>query len=157
MVIQRWQSILLLVVAVVMGCFTFCNLAEVNYSDQTLSFSTLGFKIDEGPSVDDPNYLLRTWPLFTLALLSMILPAINIFLFKNMKLQKTLCLIELLFLLVVVVMCGIYGYYYIAAANDVSYTSVIIVAPLLAFVADIMTYNRISHDQRLLKAADRLR
>ena len=55
---------------------------------------------------------------------------------------------------VVAIGCS-YGYWYFDG-YQVSWSS-LIVAPLLAFVADIMAYNRICADQRLLRAADRIR
>ena len=51
MVIQRWQSVLLLIAAVVMGCFTFMSLGQVQLPDYTCNFTTLGFDI-EGIATD---------------------------------------------------------------------------------------------------------
>ena len=156
MVIQRWQSIFLLIVAAVMACFTFCSLGQVQLPDYSLNFTTLGFSIEGESTGDAPvGYIVRTWPFFIVSLLSFIIPFINIFMFKNMKLQKTLCLIELLFIMALVAIGAGYAYCQFDYAS-VSLSS-IVVAPLLAFVADVMAYNRISHDQRLLRAADRLR
>lgn len=156
MVIQRWQSILLLVAAGVMACFTFMSLGQVQMPEQTLDFTTLGFRI-EGIATDGAptGYHTCTWAFFIVSLMSFILPLLNIFMFKNMKLQKTLCLIEVFFLLALVAIGCSYGYWYFDG-YQVSWSS-LIVAPLLAFVADIMAYNRICADQRLLRAADRIR
>lgn len=156
MVIQRWQSILLFIVAGVMACFTFMSLGQVQLPEQTLDFTTLGFTI-EGVATDGApsGYLEHTWAFFIVSLMSAIIPLVNIFLFKNMKLQKTLCLIEVLFLLALTAIGCAYGYWHFDG-YQVSWSS-LIVAPLLAFVADIMAYNRICADQRLLRAADRIR
>lgn len=156
MVIQRWQSVFLLITAVMMAVFTFLSLGQVQLTDYTLNFTTIGFTIEGIPTEGARSgYYCYTWPLFVVSLLSFILPLINIFLFKNMRLQKNLCLIEILFLLAVLAAgCG-YGYYMFD--NAVVSWSSLIVAPLIAFVADVMAYNRISHDQRLLRSADRLR
>lgn len=156
MVIQRWQSVLLFIVAAMMACFTFFSLGQVQMTEYTLNFTTLGFEI-EGVSTDGApsGYVFHTWAFFIVSLLSVILPFVAIFLFKNMKLQKTICLIEVLFLLALVAIGCAYGYFHFDDAQ-VSWSSLII-APLIAFVADILAYNRISHDQRLLRSADRLR
>lgn len=156
MVIQRWQSVLLLIVAVLMACFTFMSIGQVQTPEYSLDFTTLGFQI-EGQSTDGApaGYLLYTWPLFVVSLLSFILPLINIFLYKNLRLQKNVCLIEILILMAVAGSGAAYGYYAIPG-YQVSWASLII-APLLAFVADVMAYNRISQDQRTLRAADRIR
>lgn len=156
MVIQRWQSVLLLITAVMMACFTFMSLGQVQLTDYSLNFTTLGFTY-EGEATDGApsGYYLHTWAFFIVSLLSFILPFINIFLYKNLKAQKTVCAIEVFFLLAILAIGCVYGYYHFETAT-VSWSSLII-APLIAFVADLLAYNRISADQKLLKAADRLR
>lgn len=156
MVIQRWQSVLLLIVSVMMGITTFFSLGQVQLTDYTLNFTTLGFSIEGQPTDGGASgFLFHTWPFFVVSLLCCILPFINIFLFKNLKLQKTVCIIEVFLLLAFLATgCG-YGYYSIDG-GQVSWSS-LICAPLIALIADIMAYNRISADQRLLRAADRIR
>ncbi len=156
MVIQRWQSVLLFIVALVMTCFTFMSIGQVQLPDYSLNFSTLGFTY-EGETTDGTasGYMSRTWAFFIVSLLSAILPLVNIFLFKNLRLQKTICLIEILFLIAVAAIGCTYGYYHFADAQV--RWSYLTVAPLLAFVADIMAYNRICSDKRKLRSADRLR
>lgn len=156
MVIQRWQSVLLFIVAVVMACFTFMSLGQVQLSEYSLNFTTLGFTIEGISTNGAPSgYLFHTWAFFIVSLMSFLLPLINIFLYKNLKLQKRVCLIEVFFLIAVVAIGCAYGYYHFDNAT-VSWSSLVI-APLLAFVADIMAYNRICSDQRALRSADRLR
>lgn len=139
-----------------MGIFTFFSLGQVQLTDYTLNFTTLGFQIEGDPTQGAPSgYYCYTWPFFVVSLLSCILPFINIFLFKNLRLQINVCLIEILLLLAVLACgCG-YGYYQFDDAQ-VSWSS-LIVAPLIALVADIIAYNRISHDRRLLRESTRLR
>lgn len=156
MVIQRWQSVLLFIAAAVMACFTFMSLGQVQLTDYSLNFTTLGFTY-EGIATDGAptGYAFHTWPFFIVSLLSFLLPFINIFLFKNLRLQKRVCVIEVFFLLAVLAIGCTYGYYHFADAQ-VSWSS-LIVAPLLALIADVLAYNRICRDHRLLRAADRLR
>lgn len=156
MVIQRWQSVLLLIAVVMMGLFTFMSLGQVQMPDYTYDFTTLGFEI-EGESTDGAmsGYALRTWALFALSLLGTLLPAIAIFCFKDLNLQKRLCLIETLVIVAVAVAGSIYGYTAFDGAS-VSWSSMV-VAPLIALVAVIYAYVRIKSDQRLLRSADRLR
>lgn len=156
MVIQRWQTIFLLITAIMMACFTFMSLGQVQLTDYSLNFTTLGFTY-EGIPTDGAisGYYLHTWGFFIVSLMSVILPLINIFLFKNLKLQKNVCLIEIFFLLALLAIGVVYGYYHFETTT-VSWSSIII-APLIAFVADLMAYNRICSDQRLLRAADRIR
>lgn len=156
MVIQRWQSVLLLLTAALMGSFTFLSLGQIQMPEESLNFTTLGFEI-EGISTDGApsGYRAHTWIFFIVSLMSTIIPFINIFLFKNLRLQKMLCLVEVLFILATVGVGCVYGYAQFSPYY-VSWSSVIIM-PLLAFISDVMAYNRINSDMKLLSSADRLR
>ncbi len=156
MVIQRWQSVLLLVAAVAMATFSFLSLGQIQLPDYTLNFTALGFFIEgEATNGAASGYYMHTWPLFIVSLMCAIIPLINIFLFKNLRLQKTLCLIGILFILAAVsIGCG-YGYCAFEGAA-VSW-STLIIAPLLALIADIMAYSRINSDQKMLRSVDRIR
>lgn len=139
-----------------MACFTFISLGQVQLTDYSLNFTTLGFTIEGKPTDGaESGYYAHTWGFFIVSLMSIILPLINIFLFKNLKLQKTVCLIEGLFLFALLAIGVVYGYCYFDTAT-VGWSSNII-SLLIAFVADLMAYNRICSDQRLLRAADRIR
>lgn len=156
MVIQRWQSLLLAIAAVVMATFSFLSLGQIQLPDCTLNFTALGFTIEGEPSdgASDVCYL-STVHFFIISILSAIIPLINIFLFKNLRLQMRLCLIEILFLAVVIIIAGYEGYYAIPGGS-VSWSS-LIVAPFLALIATIMAYSRIAADNRLLRSVDRIR
>lgn len=157
MVIQRWQSVLLFVAAVMMGLFTFLQLGQLQLPDYTLSFSTLGFDVEgELTSGTADTFPFYTWAFFCVSIVSTLLPFFNIFKFKNMKFQKTLCLIELLLICAVCVLVYLYGYYTFEGAT-VNWNYSILCSPIIAFVAIVMAYNRISHDQRILRESERLR
>ena len=156
MVIQRWQSVLLLIVAALMGSFTFLSLGQIQMPEESLNFTTLGFEIEGIPTDGaQSGYRAHTWIFFIVSLMSAIIPLINIFLFRNLRLQKTLCLVEVLFILATVGVGCVYGYS-LLSPYYVSWSSVIIM-PLLAFLGDVMAYNRINSDLKLLSSADRLR
>ncbi len=156
MVIQRWQSLLLLLAAACMGFFTFMSLGQVQLPDYTLNFTTFGFSYEgESDQLAQTGYLMHTWGFFVVSLLSSILPLINIFTFKNLRLQKRVCIIELLLLIAVISTGAIYGYTGIEGGS-VSWSS-LICAPFIALVIIVMAYNRINADDKLLKSADRLR
>lgn len=156
MVIQRWQSVLLLIACVVMAVFSFMSLGQVQLPEYTLNFTTLGFYIEGEPAPGAPSgYTVHTWLFFIVSVMSAIIPLINIFMFKNLRLQKNLCLFEILFLIAVTCVGCYYGFYTYTDA-ETGWSS-LIVAPLLAFVATVMAYGRISSDQRKLAAVDRIR
>ena len=156
MVIQRWQSVLLLIAAVMMGCFSFLSLGQIQMPDFTLDFTAMGFFVEGELTGPMPaGYPQYTWWFFAVSLLSALIPLINIFLFKNMNRQKTLCMVEALLIVTVTAIGAILGY----RANG-EYTvswSTLVIAPLIALVADLYAARRIRHDQNLLRSADRLR
>lgn len=155
MVIQRWQSLLLLIASFAMFTFTFLSLGQIQLPDYTLNFTTLGFKIEGETTGGISGYYMHTWSFFIVALMSGIFPLINIFLFRNLNLQKTICLIEILFIIASIsIGCG-YGYSSIEGYS-VKWSSLII-APILALIATFMAYTRIRSDQKLLRSADRIR
>lgn len=156
MVIQRWQSVLLFIAALCMGLFTFMSLGQIQLADYTLNFTTLGFNYEGSASAGGPTgFMMHTWGFFVISLLSCLLPLINIFMFKNLKGQKRLCIIEILFLIAVITTGAIYAYTGFDNGN-VGWSS-LVCAPFIALMADVLAFNRISADERLLKSADRLR
>lgn len=155
MVIQRWQSLLLLVAAAVMGCFTFCSLGQVQTTDYTYNFQSLGF-FQEGITTDGgvvENY--STWYFFALSLASTLLLLIDIFLFKNLSLQKKLCIVAILFVIASAVTGGCLGYTAISGGS-IGWSSVAL-CPLIAVIAAIMAYGGMTKDQNRLRAVDRVR
>lgn len=156
MVIQRWQSVLLLVAAVVMAVFSFASLGQIQTEDFSFNLTTLGLTY-EGEATDGAptGFAVNTWWFFAISLVSALLPLIAIFCFKNGKLQKRLCLIEVLFL-VAVIACGAVLGYNVVPGSAPSWSTVII-CPFLALIADVMAYQRICADWRLLRDSERLR
>lgn len=156
MVIQRWQSLLLFVAAVMMGCFAFMPIAQINTTDLTYCFTSMGFSIEgESTSGIQQGLIGLTWYFFALSVMSVILPLISIFLFKNLRLQRRMCLISVLFIIADLA-TGI-----TLATNtfdnaDISWESIVI-SPIIALAAVILAYWRIGKDRNKLLAADRIR
>lgn len=156
MVIQRWQSVLLLVAAVMMGLASFKTLAGIQATDFTYTFSALGFEYaGEATGGATTGWALRTWTLFIVTLTGTILPLIDIFLFKKLRLQMRLALVCVLFCITTCAIAGLSAYRFADGAT-VSWTQVAC-APLLALVAEVMAWQRMASDKRKLSAADRLR
>ena len=157
MVIQRWQSVMLLIAAVMMACFSFVTIAQVDTPLQTLNFSCLGFSVEGTPTDGAPSgYVAYTWPLFVMSLLSAVIPFIAVFLFKSPRFQRSLCVMEMLFIVCVAVMTVWFGCYVYEDAPVHSW-SALVCAPVIAFVAAAWARRLIGKDMALLRAADRLR
>lgn len=153
MVIQRWQSVLLLCACALMTVFTFFSLGQWQTSTATLDFTSLGFSFEGEPTGGAPSgYYLRTWYFFSLSLLSAVIPFIAIFCYKNERLQRRLCLIEILFIVAAAAVACILGFG--GAVGDVqSYGwSSVAIAPFAALVATILAYRRIAADWKKIRS-----
>lgn len=151
MVIQRWQTVLLLIVAVIMGVFTFSSLGTFEISNE-IKFTTIGI---ESPDTLPENYSSSTLYFFVLSLLTAALSFINIFTFKNLSLQKKLCWINIILLLSVIVVTAIVGY---MSIPDTTITwSAIVVSPILSIILLVLSYKLISSDEKKLRSYDRIR
>ena len=153
MVIQRWQSVLLLAAAVMMGIFTFCSLGQIQTEMNTFNFTALGIS-QEGKGA--PEYIsYSTVSLFIISLTSMILLLIDIFLYKKLPLQKKICLVSVLFIVASAAEAAYIGYSTVPG-GEIGWSSVIC-APVIALIATIMAYQRMQKDHNMLKSVDRLR
>ncbi len=138
MVIQRWQSLLLFISALVIGAeLVFpigCTMLEDGMSD-SLSAGSLAQNI----------YAVDLLPLFILFCLTFILLLVDIFLYKNLRLQKQVALICVFLSLV-------------AGGLAVYYGSVLaVVLTVVSIILTIWAYTRMKADERLLKSYDRIR
>ncbi len=156
MVIQRWQSLLLLVAAVMMCCFTFCSLGQVTTTDYTFNFTSLGFTY-EGEATDGApsGKFLSTWYFFVLSLTSTVLLLIDIFLYGSLPLQKKVAWIAILFIIASSAVAASLGYTAIEGSS-IGWSSVAL-CPLLALIATLFALGRIQTDHNTLRSLDRIR
>lgn len=134
MVIQRWQSVFLLLASIMMGIFC------------VLPLATQG-NVDFYP-YQQPVYLI-------LNALVAVLSFIAIFLFKNLARQKMVVKVNA-FLIVASAIVGAIMIYVGMPNLEILWTA----GPLLlicSFLMTIAALRRINQDDRLLKAADRIR
>lgn len=157
MVIQRWQSLLLLVASAVMACFTLCNIGQIATADYTFNLSSLGFSYEGIPTDGAPSgWFQHTWYFFVVSVLSTVLPLIAIFTFKNFKLQKQLTVVSILFALANLCIALLIGYNAIENAS-VSWNYSLLCAPVIAVISLWLAWRYICRDQKLLASTDRLR
>lgn len=134
MVIQRWQSVFLLLASIMMGIFC------------VLPLATQG-NVDFYP-YQQPVYLI-------LNVLVAVLSFIAIFLFKNLARQKMVVKVNA-FLIVASAIVGAIMIYVGMPNLEILWTA----GPLLlicSFLMTIAALRRINQDDKLLKAADRIR
>lgn len=156
MVIQRWQSLMLLMIVALMVCFSFISLGQVQTPDYSYNFTCLGFSIEGEPTDASLHGMqIHTWFLFILAVMSAVIPFIAIFMYKSLPLQKTLCLIDVLFLLTTICIAGWEGYR--AIPGYYCQWSSLAMAPFLSLILAVMAWRFINKDHKLLKSVDRIR
>ncbi|MCH5225231.1 MAG: DUF4293 domain-containing protein [Muribaculaceae bacterium] len=157
MVIQRWQTVLLFVAAAVMACFTFLPIAEVVTPDYTFSFNALGFYQEGIPTNGETPIVVHTWYFFMLSITTIVLLLVDIFLYRNLRLQQRVCMVALLFIVADACVCGLLGFWSFRLDEGHIWWKTSIICPLIAILATIFAYYRMAQDYSLLKAADRLR
>jgi hypothetical protein len=157
MVIQRWQSVWLLVSAICVALFCFLPMATLFFDGAEAA--KMGFDAAggagclEGAMVVTPsdNIVVMVVGLLTAALL-----IINIFSFKDTRRQKRMTVLSIL-LMVVLGACAVLMVYGTdtAAAQVECMGSLLLLVGAAAFA--VLAHRCITHDEKLLKAADRLR
>ena len=157
MVIQRWQTVMLLIAGVMMGIFSFCSLGQIQTEAYTFNVTALGIFREGIATAPDEATGISTIILFIVSLLACILPLIDMFCFKNMNLQKKVAMISALFSIAAGVIAAFTASGFASDFQSNVTWSVFICAPLLALIGDIMAFRLITSDQKKLRAADRLR
>lgn len=155
MVIQRWQSVFLLLAAILMAFYAFSPVAGFTFNEISYELSLLGVESllpADGVAAVMLEPEVVSWPLFALAMLVAVLSLIAIFKFKKLKLQKTLCYacIILTVALVASLLVLVNGW------SDLRYYFSNCM-PVLAIIAFVMAIRGISKDQKTLSSYDRLR
>lgn len=137
MVIQRWQSLLLFVAALIVGAGLIFPIGTLPVGEE---ISAEGV----APVVED-IYAFNVLPLFILLCLTALLLIVDIFLYKNLHQQKQVAVICMMLSAV----AGVIG----AINGSVSCPVMMVVA----LVFTLWAYMRIKADERLLKSYDRIR
>lgn len=151
--IQRIQTVFLLLTAILMGAAILCPLFEiVDGGKLALTFHSFGIG-----KIFNAEY--PTWGILTFAALATILPLINIFLYKNRKLQVNMALLTALLIVLYYVTALVYLNTYLSKISS-DYTLNIqfgIILPVIALVLDLLAVSRIKKDDKLVRSLDRIR
>jgi hypothetical protein len=155
--IQRKQSIFLLIVAVLMSWTLVRPYAQLVLSDgYTLVFYSLF--IEKHATILEVENIKYTVPLFLLVLATASLNLVNIFLFTRRILQIRLCLASAV-LLVLITLTMLYYYTMARYSND--YTGheyrLAAIFPIIGIIMNFLAFRGISHDEELIKSYDRIR
>ncbi len=150
MVIQRIQSVYLLIAVILMGVFAFFP---------ALSFQVGGKEFVYGALEAGKAGALHIDPLmFTLVVLIAVLALIDIFLYKNLQRQMTVCFVDIVISIAMLAAIGIQAYMLSSKHNAVELVwQWWLLLPVLAIIFMIMAHRAMSRDKKLLRDSDRLR
>lgn len=154
MVIQRWQTIFLIIAAGCMLAFTLCSLGQWQLPDYSLTFHTWGIS-SEGVATDGAkSFYQGTFYILCISALSALLSLIDIFLYRDLKLQKRVCAVALLVTIATTAQVAYIGYTAIENAT-ISWSSLAF-APFISIVAQLLAWRGINSDHKKIRNADRL-
>ena len=151
MVIQRIQSLYLLIAVILMVVFAFFPALTFELADKTVLYGAL----ETGRAGNlhiDPLLIM-------LIILIVFLAVVDIFLYKNLQRQMTVCFVDIIIglaMLVAICVTGFKGY--VGAHEEWTVTwQWYLLLPILAIIFLMMAHKAMSRDKKKLRDADRLR
>ncbi len=149
MVIQRIQSIYLLIAVILMVVFAFFPALTFELADKTVLYGAL----ESGRAGNlHVNALL-----ITLIILISLLAFIDIFLFKNLQRQMTVCFVDIIIGLAMLIAICVQAF---IVNNRTGWTVTwhwYVLLPVLSIIFLMMAHKAMSNDKKKLRDADRLR
>ncbi|MDE6157280.1 MAG: DUF4293 domain-containing protein [Muribaculaceae bacterium] len=141
MVIQRWQSLLLLIAVVLMCIFCATPYAQISAADATAE--PTGIFVYEAPVFLIINIVIA------------IVLFLAIFMYKNLKRQMTVTLISIVLICASMATCGFILYSTMPDAELIWTGGVLLL--VIALVCALAAYRFMGKDRKLLRSYDRLR
>ncbi|MDR0537472.1 MAG: DUF4293 domain-containing protein [Tannerellaceae bacterium] len=150
--LQRIQTIYLLVAALLMTVMVFLPLAVLQTGDNYGVITVMGV-------TDNQNQFTRMWALFVLSTIIILLTFATIFLYKNRMLQLRICIFN------GIIMLGFYGLFaltvymlkqqfYLDSSLSVKFG---LALPLISLILDYLAIRNIGADEVLVRSLNRLR
>ena len=149
MVIQCIQSVYLLIAVILMAIFAFFPALSFQLGDRTFVYGALeAGKV--GVTHIDPLMLM-------LVVLISLLALIDIFLFKNLQRQMTVCFVDIIIGLAMLVAIGIQAFVVGGREGVVVTWQWYLALPVLSLIFLMLAHKAMSNDKKKLRDADRLR
>lgn len=152
--LQRIQTVYLLIITVLTALMIFMPLAVLQTGDTFYKFDVFGVNT----VVPEPELLYPTWGLFVLTALIALLALFTIFMYKKRMLQIRFCIFN------AILMVGFYGFFgYLIYTmkqelGDLSVSVRIALSfPLINLILDYLAIRNIGADEVLVRSLDRLR
>ena len=151
--IQRIQTLYLLIVAGLMAAMCFVPFATFLHGGEFLRQTVWGIASDS----EAAETVIPTLPMGILTVLSALLPLVILFLYKKRGIQMRLCMVELILLLGVAAYLVMFLLRSGSELSDAIAFSVVDLFPVLAMILTFMAFRRIMRDEILVKSLDRIR
>ena len=149
MVIQRIQSVYLLIAAILMAVFAFFPALTFELGGREFVYGALAAgKV--GVTHIDPLML-------TLIILITFLAIIDIFLYKNLQRQMTVCFVDIIIGLAMLAAIGIQAFVIGNREGWVVTWQWYVLLPVFSIIFLMMAHKAMSNDKKKLRDADRLR
>ena len=153
--IQRIQTLYLLVVTALMAVVLFTRLAWFAGAGEEFGLYAFALKGADGEVLHSTIYL------GILLVLSAVLPLVTIFLYRRRMLQIRLCVVEMVFLVGCAIMEGIYYYLGCRVVSSLEMhaqgLSAPIVLPVVGLLFAWLALRAIFRDELLVRSVDRIR
>jgi hypothetical protein len=152
--VQRLQTIYLLIAAILMAVTVFSPLASfiAEGAAKEFFYYTWGFESVVG------EMFSRTWGVIVFTVLCAILPFINIFLFKSRKLQMKIGNITTFLILFLYLTIGVYAFSIMRENSLVLVNAKYgIILPLIALICNVLAILQIKKDEKLVQSLNRIR
>lgn len=145
--IQRIQSLYLLLATAVMSLTLFLPIATISYDAQTYNLTAFGS--------------IETIWIGILLSLAVLVPLVTIFLFKRRTLQIRLCAVEMVLLLGVLILYGLYYWFTIKSFENFTLDHLqfgwAAPMPVAALILTYLASRAIFKDEMLVRSLDRIR
>jgi hypothetical protein len=153
--IQRIQTIYLLIATLIIGTLFYVPYAEIsNGMGAIYCFDAKGFYPESAPNA---GLIMTSMPIVVLCAISVLFILVTIFQFKNLARQATFSRINILILIILLGLIS-YDVWKCTKLITGSYSMKIALAfPLIAMVLIYMALKAIKKDEQLLKSINRIR
>lgn len=149
MVIQRIQTVYLLIAVILMVVFSFFPALTFELGDKTVLYGAL----ESGRAgVMHINPLL-----LTLVILISLLALIDVFLYKNLQRQMTVCFVDIIIGIAMLIAICIQAFYVGNRDGWIVSWQWYLILPVLSIIFLMMAHKSMSRDKKKLLDADRLR
>lgn len=149
MVIQRIQTVYLIIAVILMVVFAFFPALTFELGDKTVLYGAL----ESGRAgVMHINPLL-----LTLVILISLLALIDVFLYKNLQRQMTVCFVDIIIGIAMLIAICIQAFYVGNRDGWIVSWQWYLILPVLSIIFLMMAHKSMSRDKKKLLDADRLR